>query len=69
MVIGVPNVGKSSLINSLRRLHLRKGISLVQEGATGTAVPRHVTCFSHSLLSPKEKPPQSVASQVSPRQC
>ncbi|XP_075466397.1 mitochondrial ribosome-associated GTPase 1 isoform X2 [Ascaphus truei] len=25
MVIGVPNVGKSSLINSLRRLHLKKG--------------------------------------------
>ncbi|NWS22360.1 MTG1 GTPase, partial [Pachyramphus minor] len=28
LVIGVPNVGKSSLINSLRRLHLKKGISL-----------------------------------------
>uniref|UniRef100_A0A8C5SXH9 Mitochondrial ribosome-associated GTPase 1 n=1 Tax=Laticauda laticaudata TaxID=8630 RepID=A0A8C5SXH9_LATLA len=25
MVIGVPNVGKSSIINSLRKLHLRKG--------------------------------------------
>ncbi|XP_004701271.1 mitochondrial ribosome-associated GTPase 1 isoform X1 [Echinops telfairi] len=25
MVIGVPNVGKSSLINAIRRLHLRKG--------------------------------------------
>lgn len=25
MVIGVPNVGKSSLINSLRRQHLRRG--------------------------------------------
>ncbi|XP_053160757.1 mitochondrial ribosome-associated GTPase 1 isoform X2 [Hemicordylus capensis] len=25
MVIGVPNVGKSSVINSMRRLHLRKG--------------------------------------------
>ncbi|NXM02102.1 MTG1 GTPase, partial [Tyrannus savana] len=28
LVIGVPNMGKSSLINSLRRLHLKKGISL-----------------------------------------
>ncbi|XP_062959158.1 mitochondrial ribosome-associated GTPase 1 isoform X2 [Cynocephalus volans] len=28
MVIGVPNVGKSSLINSLRRQHLRKGTVL-----------------------------------------
>ena len=27
MVTGVPNVGKSSLINSLRRQHLRKGTS------------------------------------------
>lgn len=27
MVIGIPNVGKSSLINSLRRQHLRKGIA------------------------------------------
>ncbi|XP_053307219.1 mitochondrial ribosome-associated GTPase 1 [Spea bombifrons] len=25
LVVGVPNVGKSSLINSLRRLHLKKG--------------------------------------------
>ncbi|ELW67317.1 Mitochondrial GTPase 1 [Tupaia chinensis] len=28
MVVGVPNVGKSSLINSLRRQHLRKGTVL-----------------------------------------
>ena len=32
MVIGVPNVGKSSLINSLRRQHLRKGTSAVVGG-------------------------------------
>ncbi|XP_067155745.1 mitochondrial ribosome-associated GTPase 1 isoform X1 [Apteryx mantelli] len=43
MVIGVPNMGKSSLINSLRRLHLKKGIfcgSPTWEGAAGTAVKR-----------------------------
>ncbi|NXF06488.1 MTG1 GTPase, partial [Smithornis capensis] len=32
LVIGVPNTGKSSLINSLRRLHLKKGISLWCQG-------------------------------------
>jgi hypothetical protein len=32
MVIGVPNVGKSSLINSLRRQHLRIGM-LIARGA------------------------------------
>ncbi|KAJ7324472.1 hypothetical protein JRQ81_017492 [Phrynocephalus forsythii] len=26
MVIGIPNVGKSSVINSIRRMHLKKGI-------------------------------------------
>ncbi|NXA04309.1 MTG1 GTPase, partial [Sapayoa aenigma] len=33
LVIGVPNMGKSSLINSLRRLHLKKGISLWCQGS------------------------------------
>ncbi|XP_066180409.1 mitochondrial ribosome-associated GTPase 1 isoform X2 [Sylvia atricapilla] len=33
LVIGVPNVGKSSFINSLRRLHLKKGISAQCQGS------------------------------------
>ncbi|KAJ6661719.1 hypothetical protein lerEdw1_013241 [Lerista edwardsae] len=35
MVIGVPNVGKSSIINSMRRLHLRKGKASRVGGAPG----------------------------------
>ncbi|NXG51519.1 MTG1 GTPase, partial [Psilopogon haemacephalus] len=35
LVIGVPNVGKSSLINSLRRLHLRKGKATAVGGEPG----------------------------------
>ncbi|NXN31939.1 MTG1 GTPase, partial [Nycticryphes semicollaris] len=35
LVIGVPNVGKSSLINSLRRLHLKKGKATVVGGEPG----------------------------------
>ncbi|XP_061490723.1 mitochondrial ribosome-associated GTPase 1 [Rhineura floridana] len=35
MVIGVPNMGKSSIINSLRRLHLRKGKASLVGGAPG----------------------------------
>ncbi|XP_035125489.2 mitochondrial ribosome-associated GTPase 1 isoform X2 [Callithrix jacchus] len=35
MVIGVPNVGKSSLINSLRRQHLRKGKATKVGGEPG----------------------------------
>ncbi|NXX58982.1 MTG1 GTPase, partial [Scopus umbretta] len=35
MVIGVPNVGKSSLINSLRRLHLKKGKATAVGGEPG----------------------------------
>ncbi|XP_042674843.1 mitochondrial ribosome-associated GTPase 1 isoform X3 [Centrocercus urophasianus] len=35
MVIGVPNVGKSSLINSLRRLHLKKGRATAVGGEPG----------------------------------
>ncbi|KAG8137746.1 hypothetical protein E2320_004967 [Naja naja] len=35
MVIGVPNVGKSSIINSLRKLHLRKGKAAPVGGAPG----------------------------------
>ncbi|NXE70550.1 MTG1 GTPase, partial [Calcarius ornatus] len=36
LVIGVPNAGKSSLINSLRRLHLKKGISARCQGLGGS---------------------------------
>ncbi|KFP07223.1 Mitochondrial ribosome-associated GTPase 1, partial [Calypte anna] len=35
LVIGVPNVGKSSLINSLRRLHLKKGKATPVGGEPG----------------------------------
>ncbi|NXW46563.1 MTG1 GTPase, partial [Nyctiprogne leucopyga] len=35
LVIGVPNVGKSSLINSLRRLHLKKGKATAVGGEPG----------------------------------
>ncbi|XP_064369615.1 mitochondrial ribosome-associated GTPase 1 [Dromaius novaehollandiae] len=35
MVIGVPNMGKSSLINSLRRLHLKKGKATAVGGEPG----------------------------------
>lgn len=35
MVIGVPNVGKSSVINSIRRMHLKKGKASLVGGAPG----------------------------------
>ncbi|NXC33055.1 MTG1 GTPase, partial [Campylorhamphus procurvoides] len=35
LVIGVPNMGKSSLINSLRRLHLKKGKATIVGGEPG----------------------------------
>ncbi|NXW65708.1 MTG1 GTPase, partial [Eurystomus gularis] len=35
LVIGVPNVGKSSLINSLRKLHLKKGKATAVGGEPG----------------------------------
>ncbi|NWR93394.1 MTG1 GTPase, partial [Furnarius figulus] len=35
LVIGVPNMGKSSLINSLRRLHLKKGKATTVGGEPG----------------------------------
>lgn len=53
MVIGVPNVGKSSLINSLRRQHLRKGSSpgqalvLVLGRTAEPETPARQGVFSH----------------------
>lgn len=47
MVIGVPNVGKSSLINSLRRQHLRKGKAARvggEPGITRTVMSRIQVC-------------------------
>ncbi|XP_021237505.1 mitochondrial ribosome-associated GTPase 1 isoform X2 [Numida meleagris] len=47
MVIGVPNVGKSSLINSLRRLHLKKGKATAvgsEPGVTKAVLTRIQVC-------------------------
>lgn len=66
LVIGVPNVGKSSLINSLRRLHLKKGISARCQGSGRMWAQCHLCC---DCLSPQAKPLQWGASQESPRQC
>ncbi|XP_027488029.1 mitochondrial ribosome-associated GTPase 1 [Corapipo altera] len=47
LVIGVPNVGKSSLINSLRRLHLKKGKATVvgaEPGITKAVLTRIQVC-------------------------
>ncbi|XP_071667693.1 mitochondrial ribosome-associated GTPase 1 isoform X5 [Patagioenas fasciata] len=46
LVIGVPNVGKSSLINSLRRLHLKKGISQWCLGPGSSRQHSHGAAFS-----------------------
>ncbi|NWR28174.1 MTG1 GTPase, partial [Tachuris rubrigastra] len=47
LVIGVPNMGKSSLINSLRRLHLKKGKATVvgaEPGITKAVLTRIQVC-------------------------
>ncbi|XP_040847833.1 mitochondrial ribosome-associated GTPase 1 [Ochotona curzoniae] len=51
MVVGIPNVGKSSLINSLRRQHLRKGKATRVGGEPG--ITRAVT----SRIQVCERPP------------
>ncbi|XP_036078831.1 mitochondrial ribosome-associated GTPase 1 isoform X6 [Rousettus aegyptiacus] len=51
MVIGVPNVGKSSLINSLRRHHLRKGKATRVGGEPG------ITRAVMSRIQVCERPP------------
>ncbi|NWW36401.1 MTG1 GTPase, partial [Panurus biarmicus] len=49
LVIGVPNVGKSSLINSLRRLHLKKGISARCQGSGRGWAQCHVRLVTVSV--------------------
>ncbi|XP_030059049.1 mitochondrial ribosome-associated GTPase 1 isoform X2 [Microcaecilia unicolor] len=51
MVIGVPNVGKSSLINSLRRCHLKKGKASRVGGEPG------ITRAVLSSIQVSERPP------------
>ncbi|XP_029465464.1 mitochondrial ribosome-associated GTPase 1 isoform X2 [Rhinatrema bivittatum] len=51
MVIGVPNVGKSSLINALRRCHLRKGKASRVGGEPG------ITRAVLSKIQVSERPP------------
>ncbi|XP_071420180.1 mitochondrial ribosome-associated GTPase 1 isoform X3 [Pithys albifrons albifrons] len=50
LVIGVPNMGKSSLINSLRRLHLKKGKATTVGGEPG------ITKAVLSRIQVSEKP-------------
>ncbi|XP_077586491.1 mitochondrial ribosome-associated GTPase 1 [Stigmatopora nigra] len=64
MIIGVPNVGKSSLINSLRRTHLKKGrASRVggEPGITRAVLTRIQVCdrpVMHLLDTPGVFPPK-----------
>ncbi|XP_062319734.1 mitochondrial ribosome-associated GTPase 1 [Osmerus eperlanus] len=64
MVIGVPNVGKSSLINALRRMHLKKGkASKVggEPGITKAVLTKIQVCerpIIHLLDTPGVLPPR-----------
>ncbi|XP_030342028.1 mitochondrial ribosome-associated GTPase 1 isoform X2 [Strigops habroptila] len=55
LVIGVPNVGKSSLINSLRRLHLKKGISPWRLALGRSLCWDRVSLACLTVVSPKGK--------------
>ena len=61
MVIGIPNVGKSSLINALRRQHLRKGTAgrcelmlwcLLASGRSSSGSEKNLV-LSQSLMAPQ----------------
>ncbi|XP_058527467.1 mitochondrial ribosome-associated GTPase 1 isoform X3 [Ochotona princeps] len=69
MVVGIPNVGKSSLINSLRRQHLRKGKATRVGGEPGItrAVTSRIQVGSQAPTpAAADRPPLPLASPSLP---